>query len=48
VQACLLEGSHYVLRAYNDEDTAPVTVLPGCEINLREVFTEPIKEEAAQ
>ncbi|AEF80589.1 Uma2 family endonuclease [Leadbettera azotonutricia] len=46
VQACLLEDSRYVLAPYNDEATAPVSVLPGCEINLREVFAEPIKEEA--
>jgi Uma2 family endonuclease len=46
VQACLLEDGRYVLASYNDENTAPVSVLPGCEINLREVFAEPIKEEA--
>ncbi|GHU66235.1 hypothetical protein FACS189447_06680 [Spirochaetia bacterium] len=48
VQACLLEGDHYVLTAYNDEDTAPVTVLPGCKINLKEVFTEPVTAAGQQ
>jgi Uma2 family endonuclease len=38
VQACTLKDGQYILTAYGDEDTAPVNVLPGCEINLTDVF----------
>jgi len=34
----VLEGGRYITSAYGDTDTAPVSVLPGCEINLSEVF----------
>jgi Uma2 family endonuclease len=38
VQACLLENGHYITNMYDEHDMAPVAVLPGCEINLKEVF----------
>jgi Uma2 family endonuclease len=38
VQACTLKDGQYILTAYGDEDAAPVNVLPGCEINLKDVF----------
>ena len=34
----LLENGKYVTYAFDDEDTAPVHVLEGCEINLPDVF----------
>lgn len=40
VQVCILENGRYFVTAYADTDTAPVTVLPGCTINLQEVFAE--------
>jgi Uma2 family endonuclease len=40
VQACVLENGRYILSSYDDTGSAPVTVLPGCEIDLREVFAE--------
>jgi Uma2 family endonuclease len=39
-QACVLEKGRYILSSYGDTDTAPVTVLPGCVIDLGEVFAE--------
>lgn len=40
LQVLLLENGRYVITGYLDEDTVPVTVLPGCEIVLKEVFAE--------
>jgi Uma2 family endonuclease len=41
VQVCTLnESGLYVVVAYGDADTAPVSVLPGCEINLQDVFAD--------
>jgi len=40
VQVCILEGGRYFTSVHADTDTAPVTVLPGCTINLYEVFAE--------
>jgi Uma2 family endonuclease len=37
--AFVLKNGEYVASAYEDTDTAPVTVLPGCEISLKAVFT---------
>jgi Uma2 family endonuclease len=34
----LLKKGEYVTTAYGEEDTAPVTTLKGCEINLAKVF----------
>jgi Uma2 family endonuclease len=39
-QVCVLEKGRYILSSYDDTDTAPVTVLPGCGIDLGEVFVE--------
>jgi Uma2 family endonuclease len=38
VQACTLQNGVYVTHMYSD--AAPVSVLPGCEVNLLEVFAE--------
>ena len=38
VSAHLLENGKYTVAAYGD--SAPVTVLPGCEINLEDVFAD--------
>lgn len=40
VQVCILENGRYFVTAYADNDTAPVKVLDGCSIDLREVFSE--------
>jgi len=40
VQVCILENGRYVTYMYADTDTAPVTVLPGCNISLPDVFAE--------
>ena len=41
VQVCLLnDNGVYVVVAYGDADNAPISVLTGCEINLRDVFAE--------
>jgi len=36
----LLKDNEYVTHAYSDEDTVPVHVLDGCDINLSEIFEE--------
>lgn len=36
----VLKNGEYMSKAYGDEETAPVNVLDGCQINLREVFAE--------
>ncbi|MCL2852088.1 MAG: Uma2 family endonuclease [Defluviitaleaceae bacterium] len=40
VQVHVLKEKYYVTNAYDDTDTVSVSVLPGCEINLAEVFNE--------
>jgi Uma2 family endonuclease len=40
VQVCSLENGKYVAAVYSSDDTAPVGVLAGCEINLSDVFGE--------
>jgi Uma2 family endonuclease len=40
VQICVLRDGLYFVKGYTDADTAPVAVLPGCEINLADVFAE--------
>ncbi|GHV74862.1 hypothetical protein AGMMS49940_21640 [Spirochaetia bacterium] len=40
VQVYVLENGRYVAASYGDADTIAVTVLPGCTINLKEVFAE--------
>ena len=42
VLACTLENGRYSLLTYDDTGLAPVTALPGCEIDLRDVFADPI------
>ena len=38
VQVCILEGARYFTSVYADTDIMPVTVLPGCEVVLADVF----------
>ena len=40
VQACILDNDRYVMTVYDETEKAPVSVLNGCEINLRTVFAE--------
>jgi Uma2 family endonuclease len=40
VQVCILENGRYVISMYDETETAPVTVLPGCVIDLAAVFAE--------
>jgi len=40
VQVCTLRGEEYIITAYADVDNAPVTVLPECKVDLKEVFEE--------
>jgi Uma2 family endonuclease len=40
IQVCVLENGHYAAFMYDEADTAPVTVLPGCRIALQDIFTE--------
>jgi len=35
-----LENDKYVIAAYGSDDTVPVNVLEGCEINLSDVFAD--------
>jgi Uma2 family endonuclease len=40
VQGFVLQGGMYVAHMYDGNASASVTVLPGCEINLSDVFTQ--------
>jgi len=40
VSVNLLENGRYFGMVYGETDTAPVGVLPGCEIDLQDVFAE--------
>jgi Uma2 family endonuclease len=40
VHVCILENDKYVVSAYDETETIPVTVLEGCEIDLKAVFAE--------
>jgi Uma2 family endonuclease len=40
VQVCILENGRYVIFMYDETETAPVAVLPGCGIDLAAVFAE--------
>jgi Uma2 family endonuclease len=40
VQVSILENGRYYTTVYGEEDAAPVAVLPGCEIILKDVFAE--------
>jgi Uma2 family endonuclease len=38
VQVHILDRGRYVTAVYDETDTAPITVLPGCVINLAKVI----------
>jgi Uma2 family endonuclease len=40
LRVCLLRGGKYTTRDYGAGDSVPVAVLPGCVIELAEVFEE--------
>jgi len=40
VQVCILENDRYVMSVYDETDKAPVSVLEGCEVDLKAVFAE--------
>jgi Uma2 family endonuclease len=40
VQVFILDDGRYIASTYDDTDTAPISVLPGCEIKLSDVFAE--------
>ncbi|GHU09309.1 hypothetical protein FACS1894151_06810 [Spirochaetia bacterium] len=40
VMVCVLENGKYVFSSYDDTGDAPVSVLPGCKIDLKSVFAE--------
>jgi Uma2 family endonuclease len=40
VQVCILKDGLYFILGYTDAETVPVSVLPGCEINLADVFAQ--------
>jgi Uma2 family endonuclease len=40
VQACILENGRYMVTMYDSTETAPVSVLPGCAVDLAAVFAE--------
>jgi Uma2 family endonuclease len=40
IYANLLQDGHYVTTTYREGEMAPVSVLPGCEVDVTEVFEE--------
>jgi Uma2 family endonuclease len=40
VQVFILENGRFLASGYDETEKAPVTVLPGCEIDLQAVFAE--------
>jgi hypothetical protein len=36
----VLEEGRYVTSVYDETDTVPVTVLPGCRISVKDLFAE--------
>ncbi|MDR1955421.1 MAG: Uma2 family endonuclease [Treponema sp.] len=40
VQVHILDRDRYITAVYDETDTAPITVLPGCVINLAKVFSQ--------
>ena len=40
VQVCILDNNRYVVSMYDETDKVQVSVLEGCEIDLKTVFTE--------
>ena len=45
VSVHLLNNGQYVIHAYGDGGRASVSVLPGCEIDLKELFKYNTLEE---
>jgi Uma2 family endonuclease len=48
VSAYVLEDGRYTAAVYDDAGTAPVTVLPGCGIDLKAVFGSSEAQEKAE
>jgi Uma2 family endonuclease len=40
VHACVLDSNQYRVSVYDETQTVPVTVLPGCAIGLKPVFAD--------
>jgi Uma2 family endonuclease len=40
IRICLLQNGNYVTSEHQKDETINVTVLPGCGINLKEVFRQ--------
>jgi hypothetical protein len=40
LQVCALENGQYIISMYSETDIVPVRELEGCEIDLRDVFTD--------
>ncbi|MDR1635998.1 MAG: Uma2 family endonuclease [Treponema sp.] len=40
VHACILDNNQYRVSVYNESQTAPVSVLPGCAIELKALFAD--------
>ena len=40
VSVYVLDDGKYIASAYSDEETVPVHVLEGCQVDLRDVFAE--------
>jgi Uma2 family endonuclease len=40
VHVCILDDRHYRVSVYDETQTAPVSVLPGCVIELKTLFTD--------
>jgi Uma2 family endonuclease len=40
VHACILDHDQYRVSVYGETQTAPVSVLPGCSIELKAVFAD--------
>ena len=41
VEVCILDKDRYVLSPYDETETIPVGVLPGCTVDLSRVFPQP-------
>jgi Uma2 family endonuclease len=40
VHACVLDNGRYQVSVYDETQTAPVSVLPGCAISLKDIFAD--------
>jgi Uma2 family endonuclease len=40
VKACVLKNGKYTITEYGGDDVAPIAVLEGCKINMKEVFAD--------